>query len=74
MLFYKLNLVIDLLYYEYCSCVELLIVILVKMLKIFTLLNKKCGYGEPTGTHLPTRVWVWDDFLPVGGYGARYGY
>jgi hypothetical protein len=54
--------------------VELLIVILVEMLKLFTLFNKTCGYGEPVGTRLPTRVWVWDDLLLVCGYGAGYGY
>jgi hypothetical protein len=50
------------LYYEYCSCVELLILILVEMLKIFTFFNKTCGYGYG------------DDLLPTGGYGVGYGY
>jgi hypothetical protein len=30
--------------------VKLLIIILVEMLKIFTLFNKICGYREPAGT------------------------
>jgi hypothetical protein len=33
------------LYYGYYSCVKLLIIILIEMLKIFTLFNKTCGYS-----------------------------
>jgi hypothetical protein len=51
--------------------VELLIIILVKVLKTFTLFNKTCGYEKLVGEY---EYGYGDDLLPVGEYGAGYGY
>jgi hypothetical protein len=62
------------LYYEYYSYVELLIIILVEMLKIFTFFNTICGYENPQVPVYPYRYEYGNDLLPVGRYGAGYGH
>jgi hypothetical protein len=54
--------------------VELIIVILVEMLKIFAFLTKHVGMGNSRVPVYPHGYGYGDDLLPVGGYDARYGY
>jgi hypothetical protein len=44
------------------------------MLKIFTFLTKHVSMGNPRLPIYPHGYEYGNDLLPVGGYGARYGY